>query len=436
MKKGVILSVGVCFLLLVNAEIKSQTDFILKGSSSNPPANTGWTKMKSETSGKVSLGTTGFTPEAWFHIKKINTEIGLKVEYDNANYIQFLDNSNFGLYQTSSYSSTKNYLRSNLGINQTNPLTPLHVNGQGLFEGRVGININSAPAAPLHLGGTDFLMEPGQASGNPNAMLFRNNTTNSWYEFYLKSDDGGGGGTAPPPSESAVETLALKITKNTLFGSQLSFTGGTFSGALNCNSALVSNVLQASTINTTTLLHTTAFRFSANAGSNKVLVSSDAQGNASWVDASTLFQAPLELWQQNSNQTIYTAVPAVGIGTGLMGDYKLAVNGKIGCKEVMVEVTSAIWTWPDYVFEQDYHLPHLYEVEAYISKNKHLPGIPSAKEVTEQGLAVGQMQATLLKKVEELTLYIIDQQKSLDGQQKLIEVLGKELEELRNALKQ
>jgi hypothetical protein len=79
--------------------------------------------------------------------------------------------------------------------------------------------------------------------------------------------------------------------------------------------------------------------------------------------------------------------------------------------------------WPDYVFEQEYPLMSLYELEASIRNEKHLPGIPSAEEVEKEGITVGEIQSQMLKKIEELTLYTIAQQKQLDEQRIQIEAL-------------
>ena len=93
----------------------------------------------------------------------------------------------------------------------------------------------------------------------------------------------------------------------------------------------------------------------------------------------------------------------VGMGTTNPGSYKLAVSGKIRAKEVVVETG-----WSDFVFEEDYYLMPLPEVERYIAEYQHLPDVPSAEEVAANGLALGESQALLLQKVEELTLYMID----------------------------
>ena len=98
----------------------------------------------------------------------------------------------------------------------------------------------------------------------------------------------------------------------------------------------------------------------------------------------------------------------VGIGTSDTKGYKLGVDGSIVCEELKVKLSQ---NWPDYVFADDYKLPSLKEVENSIQQNKHLPGIPSAKEIHEEGINVGEMQKLLMQKIEELTLYVIDLEK-------------------------
>jgi hypothetical protein len=94
----------------------------------------------------------------------------------------------------------------------------------------------------------------------------------------------------------------------------------------------------------------------------------------------------------------------VGIGTSVLGAYKLAVAGTIGAKKVKVTQDG----WADFVFDPEYHLPSLQSVSAFIKEHKHLPEIPSAKEVAADGLDLGEMNKKLLQKVEELTLYLIE----------------------------
>jgi hypothetical protein len=105
----------------------------------------------------------------------------------------------------------------------------------------------------------------------------------------------------------------------------------------------------------------------------------------------------------------------VGIGTSNFSKgsttsyYKLAVNGNIHVKEVVVETG-----WSDFVFEKDYKLKSLKEVENYIMENKHLPDVPSANEVAKDGVSLGQSDSVLLQKIEELTLYIIELNKRIE----------------------
>ena len=100
----------------------------------------------------------------------------------------------------------------------------------------------------------------------------------------------------------------------------------------------------------------------------------------------------------------------VGIGTTDPGSFKLAVNGKTWTTEVQVAVSKP----PDYVFEPTYHLSPLDSIKTYIDKNKHLPEVPSAKEMEKNGVNLGEMNMLLLKKIEELTLYVIELKKEVN----------------------
>ena len=121
----------------------------------------------------------------------------------------------------------------------------------------------------------------------------------------------------------------------------------------------------------------------------------------------------------------------VGIGTTTPNGWKLAVNGKIRAKEIKVETG-----WSDFVFYDTYRLPTLDEVEHHIKEKGHLKDIPSAKEVEENGIFLGEMDAKLLQKIEELTLYTIQQQKEIEQQNSALAKQEKEILELKLMVKE
>jgi len=137
------------------------------------------------------------------------------------------------------------------------------------------------------------------------------------------------------------------------------------------------------------------------------ILQADAKGNASWTDPSIFDD---DDWVFNGNN-IYRIEGSVGIGTNYTYGYKLAVNGAIITEEVTVKISE---NWPDYVFDSDYTLLSIPELESYIAQNRHLPEIPSAGTILKDGLNVGMMEQLLLKKIEELTLYIIRQDAKIE----------------------
>ncbi len=113
----------------------------------------------------------------------------------------------------------------------------------------------------------------------------------------------------------------------------------------------------------------------------------------------------------------------VGIGATPKDEYKLAVAGTIGARKVKVTTE----TWADFVFQPEYKLPTLSEVESYIKIHQHLPEIPSAAEVEEDGIDVGEMNKKLLQKIEEMTLYLIEMKKEIGELKEKNEQLEKEV---------
>jgi len=133
-------------------------------------------------------------------------------------------------------------------------------------------------------------------------------------------------------------------------------------------------------------------------------------------------------YMTNNNTMVFNSSNQVGIGTTSMGTHKLAVEGSIGAREIKVEATG----WSDFVFENDYKLRTLEEVEQHIKENGHLPEIPSEEEIIENGINLGEMDAKILQKVEELTLYVIDMNKRVNELETENEELKEEISTLKN----
>ncbi len=161
---------------------------------------------------------------------------------------------------------------------------------------------------------------------------------------------------------------------------------------------------------------------------NYTITAKDAAGNTS-VQSTSLTITTLSSggtpttgghWTKTGTVVSY-AGGKVGIGT-TSPDYELTVKGKIHAEEVKIDLSVPA---PDYVFKKEYKLLSLEEVQAYINKNGHLPNIPSAEVMETEGVELGAMEMKLLEKIEELTLYILEQGKD-------VKMLKKEIKKLKN----
>jgi hypothetical protein len=136
--------------------------------------------------------------------------------------------------------------------------------------------------------------------------------------------------------------------------------------------------------------------------------------------------SPITFSTNNTERLKINADGTIGIGTSNTGSFKLAVEGKIGARELKVTLDSP---WPDYVFETGYDLINITNLEKYIAKNKHLPGIPSASDIQKNnGFEVGDMATKLLGKIEELSLYIIQLKKENEEIKKQLKVIQNKTE--------
>jgi len=165
--------------------------------------------------------------------------------------------------------------------------------------------------------------------------------------------------------------------------------------------------------------------FYDNAGTNKAYIQS--WGNDFFVG--NLLNGYIRFATNNINRMHIDPSGNVQIGNYTASGYRLAVDGYIICEELRVADSD---DWPDYVFDKEYDLMSLKELEQSIEVNNHLPGLPSAADVKENGFLVADLQKRVLEKVEELTLYTIEQGKLIEQQGKIIEQLQDELKALRS----
>lgn len=215
-------------------------------------------------------------------------------------------------------------------------------------------------------------------------------------------------------NSSVTQVLVGTGTSATLIVGGLKITGGTPAAG----KVLTSDASGAATWQTPTSgswATSGANIYSSNTGNVGIGVTSPGYklDVAGTINATNLYVAgqPYKSSQwTTSTSDIYFSTGNVSIGTNNPQGYRLAVAGKIVAEEIVVKLQA---NWPDYVFDVSYKPMSLEEIDAYIKEHKHLPGVPSAKEIQEKGISVGEMNAILLKKIEELTIEMISLKKEL-----------------------
>ncbi len=284
-----------------------------------------------------------------------------------------------------------------LGVGTTDPKATLHVSGVGRFESSVHIHQSIPPpdiaGARLFVGGSTYITSGGLVVGNT----------------------------------QLVPNYKLQIEGNSYFGGSIGI--GTFNPLTKMqigdiwtfhdgyNDKIIGRNSYYNGSNNVRIQQGVASRIYFG-GSGNIVLQTAASGNAnSVIDGA---------WHTVS----MTNDGKVGIGTDsptkklhVVGDGYL--TGKMHCTEVLVTAPmhGGESGWPDYVFADDYSLMSLAEVASFIKENSHLPEVPSAVEVGEKGVNLGAMNAVLLKKVEELTLYILQQEKNMIDLQRQIDEL-------------
>ncbi|MDY8134019.1 tail fiber protein [Aquimarina sp. 2201CG5-10] len=315
----------------------------------------------------------------------------------------------------------------NVGIGTTNPGSKLHVEGQGNFgyngvlsvgwthetnwggnsykwAGYMGFNAYRSNGDPKdHYFGTNQYTSKGVFEGSNYGFrwLFRNrnnNDSNGQHQLteYMRLTDNGnlGIGTTNPNATLHIKDQGTSSITSFQLNNRIKFRGD---GVVDWGASADYGILSWNT--------------------GKAII-----GGKSGKDLSLVANA--------SEKVIIKTNGNVGIGT-TTPDSKLAVNGTIHSKEVKIDLTG----WPDYVFENDYKLPTLKEVEKHISEKGHLQNIPSAAEVEKNGIQLGEINVKLLEKIEELTLYMIEQNKKTEQLIKEVASLKQKNLELEKKIK-
>ncbi len=296
-----------------------------------------------------------------------------------------------------------NYLKNNkayslmVGFNSIYPT--FFVNGgSGTYKtGKVGIGNITTPTAKLHILGDN---DPANAN---DASLFIQSAGNYNSSIWLGDME-----------HSIVAKPGTNITFHTSTGSSFVFENGNVGIGTNTPNHLLEINGDFYVTSTSSMLGNVGIGTSV-LPTEKLVVNGNISQTAGYNITTNQIIAPdtngLRLSDQDGLGIFVTEGGNVGIGTESPGVYKLAVNGKILAEELKIveSVPSS-----DYVFEKEYNLMTINKLEDFITKNKHLPEVPSAKEFEANGYSVGEMDDILLRKIEELTLYIIQQQKEIE----------------------
>lgn len=286
----------------------------------------------------------------------------------------------------------------NVGIGTTTPATPLQIitsnNNPAQF---IATNSNNTAISVISNNGGVNLGIGG--AGNPHPYIWSNTG-----DFYIGSE-----GSNP--------TLFV----SGMVGGYVGIGTITPSAPLH----IVSTGQQAALFKSANTSNNTWISVANNAGQLNMGVGASTPHPYAWSSTGSFFIG------DDGNPTVFVngmSNGSVGIGTLNTGTNKLAVEGTIAARRVIVTLSNP---FPDYVFASDYRLPSLESLSGYIHAHRHLPEIPSADSVARSGLDLESNQVALLKKIEELTLYVIAQNKKTQEQDRKLAALTKELHKLQ-----
>lgn len=295
-----------------------------------------------------------------------------------------------------------------IGVKSTLPSVIIRQQSTQDVPALVGIGTNN-PKHLLHINGNTMI------SGSNKALLFATSESSTYGNFGIRYT--GSGLNFYMPKEGSPTNYLLFIKNNGNIGIGKSNP----TSKLDVSGSIQSTVLQSESLNISGDVN-----FRGLAGSSTKILTIDDNGDLLSADYSTIQDnmgnhTAIQNVNLNGNKLVGGASGNGGIfvadngnvriGVGTMNPTKaLEVNGTIRSKEVIVEIAN----WSDFVFDNNYKLMSLKETERFIKQNGHLPNVPSAAEVEKEGIELGEMNAILLQKIEELTLYVIELEKQID----------------------
>lgn len=294
------------------------------------------------------------------------------------------------------------------GVNSSSPAMTIRQQSTQDVPAFVGVGTTD-PKQELHINGNTMI------SGSGKSLLFANSSSSIYGDFGIRYTGAGLNFFIP---NGGTPTNNLIFIKN----------NGDIGVGTNRPSCKfdVSGDLKAAGLQSESLKVTGEINFRSLAGNSTKVITIDSDGDLLTTDFSTFHDnmgnhTASHNLNLNGNKIVNGTLGTGGIyvhtngnvriGSGTANPTKaLEVNGTIRSKEVIVEIAN----WSDFVFDNNYNLMSLKETERFIKRNGHLPNVPSATEVEKEGIELGEMNAILLQKIEELTLYVIELEKKIE----------------------